>query len=122
MADVQHRQHAEQPYLVEDIAVRLGNGLASAQGGTGRFRIVRDNMAGGERKTTDRLIPHVMFTDPTLVHVGLSGGEARRPGIPVRVAKPLMRNVLRTETTDETDGFMKVLVEAKDDRLPRQAR
>ncbi len=81
------------------------------------FRIVRANMAGGNRRTDDRLIPHVMFTDPPLARVGLSEGEARRDGIPVRVAKLPMRNVLRTEATDETDGFMKVLVGSKDDRI-----
>ncbi len=81
------------------------------------FRIVRDNMAGGNRNTGDRLIPHVVFTDPPLARVGLSEGEARRQGVPVRVAKLPMRNVLRTLATDETEGFIKVLVAAKDDRI-----
>jgi pyruvate/2-oxoglutarate dehydrogenase complex dihydrolipoamide dehydrogenase (E3) component len=81
------------------------------------FRIVRDNMAGGNRKTSDRLIPHVVFTDPPLARVGLSEGEAQRQGVPVRVAKLPMRRVLRTTATDETEGFMKVLVEAEDDRI-----
>src|SRR5262249_34238683 len=81
------------------------------------FRIVRDNMAGGKRRTSDRLIPHVVFTDPPLARVGLSEGEARRRGLPVRVAKLPMRNVLRTQATDETTGFMKVVVGAKDDRI-----
>jgi pyruvate/2-oxoglutarate dehydrogenase complex dihydrolipoamide dehydrogenase (E3) component len=81
------------------------------------FRIVRDNMAGGDRRTTDRLVPHVMFTDPPLARVGLSEGEARREGVPVRVATMPMRNVLRTQATDETEGFMKVLVSAGDDRI-----
>jgi pyruvate/2-oxoglutarate dehydrogenase complex dihydrolipoamide dehydrogenase (E3) component len=81
------------------------------------FRIVRDNMAGGDRRTNDRLVPHVMFTDPPLARVGLSEGEAKHEGIPVRVAKLPMRNVLRTEATDETEGFMKVLVSAEDDRI-----
>ena len=81
------------------------------------FRIVRDNMEGGNRRTTDRLIPHVMFTDPPLARVGLSEGEAQRRGVPVRVAKLPMRKVLRTLATDETEGFMKVLVGARDDRI-----
>jgi pyruvate/2-oxoglutarate dehydrogenase complex dihydrolipoamide dehydrogenase (E3) component len=81
------------------------------------FRIVRDNMAGGNRRTDDRLVPHVMFTDPPLARVGLSEGEAQRQGIPVRVAKLPMRNVLRTEATDETEGFMKALVGTGDDRI-----
>jgi pyruvate/2-oxoglutarate dehydrogenase complex dihydrolipoamide dehydrogenase (E3) component len=81
------------------------------------FRIVRDNMSGGNRRTDDRLIPYVMFTDPPLARVGLSEGEAKRQGIPVRVAKLPMANVLRTEATDETQGWMKVLVSAADDRI-----
>jgi pyruvate/2-oxoglutarate dehydrogenase complex dihydrolipoamide dehydrogenase (E3) component len=81
------------------------------------FRIVRDNMAGGNRSTGDRLIPHVMFTDPPLAHVGLSEGEARHQGVPARVAKLPMQQVLRTLATDETEGFMKVLVGANDDRI-----
>ena len=43
--------------------------------------------------TSDRLIPHVVFTDPPLARVGLSEGEAQRQGIPVRVAKLPMRKV-----------------------------
>jgi pyruvate/2-oxoglutarate dehydrogenase complex dihydrolipoamide dehydrogenase (E3) component len=81
------------------------------------FRIVRDNMAGGNRRTSDRLVPHVMFTDPPLAHVGLSEGEAQRQGIPVRVATLPMRKVLRTLATDEAEGFMKVLVGARNDLI-----
>jgi pyruvate/2-oxoglutarate dehydrogenase complex dihydrolipoamide dehydrogenase (E3) component len=81
------------------------------------FRIVRDNMAGGNRRTDDRLIPYVMFTDPPLARVGLSESEAQRKGISVRVAKLPMSSVLRTEATDETQGFMKAVVNANDDRI-----
>jgi pyruvate/2-oxoglutarate dehydrogenase complex dihydrolipoamide dehydrogenase (E3) component len=81
------------------------------------FRIVKDNMAGGSRRTDDRLVPYVMFTDPPLARVGLSEGEAQRQGISVRVAKLPMNNVLRTAATDETKGFMKVLVGSSDDRI-----
>jgi pyruvate/2-oxoglutarate dehydrogenase complex dihydrolipoamide dehydrogenase (E3) component len=81
------------------------------------FRIVRDNMAGGNRSTRDRLIPHVVFTDPPLAHIGLTEGEARRRGTSVRVASLPMSGVLRTATTGERDGFMKVVVAAGDDRI-----
>jgi pyruvate/2-oxoglutarate dehydrogenase complex dihydrolipoamide dehydrogenase (E3) component len=81
------------------------------------FRIVRDNMAGGDRRTAGRLVPHVVFTDPPLARVGLSETEAQREGIAVRAAKMPMRNVLRTLATDETEGFLKALVSAKDDRI-----
>jgi pyruvate/2-oxoglutarate dehydrogenase complex dihydrolipoamide dehydrogenase (E3) component len=81
------------------------------------FRIVRDNLAGGKRKTSDRLVPYTMFTDPPLAHVGLSEREARRKGVAVRVGKVPMSNVLRTQATDETQGFMKVLVAADHDHI-----
>jgi pyruvate/2-oxoglutarate dehydrogenase complex dihydrolipoamide dehydrogenase (E3) component len=81
------------------------------------FRIVRDNMAGANRSTTDRLIPYTLFTDPPLARVGLNENDAQRDGVAVRVATLPMSNVLRTEATDETQGFMKVLVSANDDRI-----
>ena len=81
------------------------------------FRIIRDNLAGGNRSTRDRLVPYCIFTDPPLAHVGLSEAEAKRQGVAERVAKLPMKAVRRTATTDETQGFMKVLIGASDDRI-----
>jgi len=80
------------------------------------FRIIRDNLAGGNRSTHDRLVPYCMFTDPPLARVGLSEGEAQRQAITARAARLPMSAVLRAETTDETQGFMKALV-GSDDRI-----
>ncbi|HME25175.1 MAG TPA: FAD-dependent oxidoreductase [Acetobacteraceae bacterium] len=81
------------------------------------FRIIRDNLAGGARSTGDRLVPYCVFTDPPLAHIGLSERDAQRQGITVRVGKLPMSAVLRREATDETQGFMKVLVGTNDDRI-----
>ena len=81
------------------------------------FRIIRDNLAGGARSTGDRLVPYCVFTDPPLAHIGLSERDAQQQGIAVRVGKLPMSAVLRREATDETQGFMKVLVGANDDRI-----
>jgi pyruvate/2-oxoglutarate dehydrogenase complex dihydrolipoamide dehydrogenase (E3) component len=81
------------------------------------FKIVSANMAGADRSTRDRLMPHVLFTDPPLAHVGLTEQEARKKDIRVRVAKLPMSHVLRTEATEETAGFMKVLIGAADDTI-----
>ena len=78
------------------------------------FRIIRDNLSGGRRSTGDRLVPYCMFTDPPLARVGLNEGEARRYGIAARVAKLPLSAVLRTEATDETQGFMKALIGGDD--------
>jgi len=81
------------------------------------FRIIRDNLADGDRTTRNRLVPYCMFTDPPLARVGLSETEARHQGIAVRVAKLPITAVLRTRTTSETRGFMKALVEADGDHI-----
>ena len=78
------------------------------------FRIIRDNLAGGSRGRHDRLVPWCMFTDPPLARVGLSESEAQARGMTVRVAHLPMSAVLRTEATDEKQGFMKALVDADD--------
>jgi pyruvate/2-oxoglutarate dehydrogenase complex dihydrolipoamide dehydrogenase (E3) component len=81
------------------------------------FRIIRDNLAGGDRTTRNRLVPYCMFTDPPLARVGLSEAEARHQGVAVRIAKLPIVAVLRTRTTSETRGFMKALVAADGDRI-----
>jgi pyruvate/2-oxoglutarate dehydrogenase complex dihydrolipoamide dehydrogenase (E3) component len=81
------------------------------------FRIVRDNMVGGNRSAIDRLLPYVVFTDPPLARVGLSEAEAARRGLSARIARLPISRVLRTQATGETQGFMKALVGADDDRI-----
>jgi pyruvate/2-oxoglutarate dehydrogenase complex dihydrolipoamide dehydrogenase (E3) component len=41
------------------------------------FRVIRDNLAGGNRSTRDRIVPFCLFTDPPLAHVGLTETEAK---------------------------------------------
>ena len=81
------------------------------------FRIVRDNLAGGQRVTTGRQVPYCLFTDPELARIGLSETEAKKQGIPYRLAKIPMAAVLRTRTLSETRGFMKALVDTGSDRI-----
>lgn len=81
------------------------------------FRIVRDNLAGGNRVTTGRQVPSCMFTDPELARIGLSETEAKLGGIPYRLAKIPMAADLRTRTLSETRGFMKALIDTSSDRI-----
>jgi pyruvate/2-oxoglutarate dehydrogenase complex dihydrolipoamide dehydrogenase (E3) component len=82
------------------------------------FRVVRDQLLDtGARTTAGRLVPSCMFVDPELARVGLSETEAKRAGIPYRLAKVPMSAVLRTWTLDETTGFLKALVSTTDDRI-----
>jgi pyruvate/2-oxoglutarate dehydrogenase complex dihydrolipoamide dehydrogenase (E3) component/pimeloyl-ACP methyl ester carboxylesterase len=81
------------------------------------FRIVRDNLAGGNRTTRGRLMPSCLFTDPQVAHVGLTETAAQRLGVAVQVAKVPTSLVLRTQTTGETRGFMKALIAPDDGRI-----
>jgi pyruvate/2-oxoglutarate dehydrogenase complex dihydrolipoamide dehydrogenase (E3) component len=81
------------------------------------FRIVRDNLNGGTRTTRRRLVPYCMFTDPELARVGLNESEATAQLVAYRVARMPMAAVLRTRTTSEPRGFMKMLVEEGSDRI-----
>jgi pyruvate/2-oxoglutarate dehydrogenase complex dihydrolipoamide dehydrogenase (E3) component len=79
-------------------------------------RIVRDNLAGGARTTRDRLIPYCLFTDPELVHVGLSEYEAKAKGVNYRVSKIPMASIIGTRPHGENRGFVKALI-GEDDRI-----
>jgi len=81
------------------------------------FRIVRDNLTGGKRVTTGRLVPFCIFTDPEVARVGLSETEATQRGIRYRLAKIPAAAVLRTRTLSETRGFLKALIDAESDRI-----
>jgi pyruvate/2-oxoglutarate dehydrogenase complex dihydrolipoamide dehydrogenase (E3) component len=81
------------------------------------FRIVRDNLNGGNHTIRDRLVPYCVFTDPQLARVGLSESDAERGGIEYRLAKLPMAAVLRTRTLSETRGFMKAIIDAHSDRI-----
>jgi len=81
------------------------------------FRVVHDNLSGGNRVTTGRQVPFCLFTDPELARVGLSEKEAKARGIAYRLFKIPMEQVLRARTLSETRGFLKALVEIDSDRI-----
>jgi len=82
------------------------------------YRILEANLLrGGSRKTTDRLVPYTMFTDPQLACVGLSETAAKQAGKNIQVAKLPMSHVARAIETDETRGFMKAIIDADTNQI-----
>jgi pyruvate/2-oxoglutarate dehydrogenase complex dihydrolipoamide dehydrogenase (E3) component len=78
------------------------------------FRILRDNLLrGGKRSTDDRLLTYAMFTDPELARVGLNEADAKEQGREVRVAQIPMKWMARAKEMDEPRGMMKALVDPK---------
>ncbi len=81
------------------------------------FRVVHDNLNGGSRSTSGRLVPFCMYTDPELARVGLNEAEATRLGLGYRLLSMPMAAVLRTRTISEPRGFMKMLIAADSDEI-----
>src|SRR5499427_2266963 len=81
------------------------------------FRVFRDDLSGGNHVATGRQVPFCMFTDPEFARIGLSETEATKRGIPYRLVKIQMEEVLRARTLSETRGFLKALVEMDGDRI-----
>ena len=82
------------------------------------YRIVRANLIEGGTATTEgRFVPYTVFMDPELGRVGLTEKEAKKQGIDYRVATMPMSHVARALETDESRGFMKVLVDGGSGRI-----
>jgi pyruvate/2-oxoglutarate dehydrogenase complex dihydrolipoamide dehydrogenase (E3) component len=77
------------------------------------FEIVAANILDGEhRKVTDRIVAYALYTDPPLGRAGMTEVEVRRSGRRALVARIAMEDVSRAAEKGETEGFMKVLVDA----------
>lgn len=69
------------------------------------------------RRISDRIPCYALFIDPPLGRIGQTEDEVRRSGKPALIAKMPMQRVGRAREAGETQGFMKVLVDAGSKRL-----
>jgi pyruvate/2-oxoglutarate dehydrogenase complex dihydrolipoamide dehydrogenase (E3) component len=77
------------------------------------YEIVAANLLDGEsRRVSDRIPAHALYTDPPLGRAGMSEADARNSGRRVLVGKLAMEDVSRAFEKGETEGFMKILVDA----------
>jgi pyruvate/2-oxoglutarate dehydrogenase complex dihydrolipoamide dehydrogenase (E3) component len=77
------------------------------------FEIVAANLLDGEqRRVSDRIPAYALYTDPPLGRAGMTETEVRRSGRPAQMAKIDMTDVSRAFEKSETEGFMKILVDA----------
>jgi len=82
------------------------------------YEIVAANLFDGERRRiSDRIQAYALFIDPPLGRAGMSEAEARKTGKKVLLGKMLMTRVGRAREAGETQGFMKVLVDADSQEL-----
>jgi pyruvate/2-oxoglutarate dehydrogenase complex dihydrolipoamide dehydrogenase (E3) component len=82
------------------------------------YEIVAANLFDSDRRrVSDRIPAYALYIDPPLGRVGMSEAEARKSGKRVLVGKMPMTRVGRAREAGETQGFMKVLVDADSKEL-----
>jgi pyruvate/2-oxoglutarate dehydrogenase complex dihydrolipoamide dehydrogenase (E3) component len=64
------------------------------------------------RRLTDRILAYGLYIDPPLGRVGMTEQQARESGRKVLVARMMMSRVGRARERSETQGFMKILIDA----------
>ena len=69
------------------------------------------------RKISDRKTNYGLFIDPPLGRVGMTESQARVSGKNVLIGKMMMARIGRARERSETQGFMKVLVDADTKRI-----
>jgi pyruvate/2-oxoglutarate dehydrogenase complex dihydrolipoamide dehydrogenase (E3) component len=75
--------------------------------------IVAANLVDGEhRRVSDRIPAYALYTDPPLGRAGMTVADVRTCGRSALIGKIAMEDVSRAFETGETEGFMKILVDA----------
>ena len=66
-----------------------------------------------ERKVSDRITTYALYVDPPLGRAGMTEAEIRQTGRKVLVGKRPMTKIKRAVEKGETEGFMKIAVDAE---------
>ena len=77
------------------------------------YEIVADNLINGDHRTVnDRITAYGLFIDPPLGRAGMTEAEMRKAGRKALIGKRPMTRVGRAVEKGETQGFMKIAVDA----------
>lgn len=78
------------------------------------FEIVAANLLDQDpRKVSDRIMTYALFVDPPLGRAGMTEAQVRESGKKALIGKRPMTRVGRAVEKGETQGFMKVLIDAE---------
>jgi pyruvate/2-oxoglutarate dehydrogenase complex dihydrolipoamide dehydrogenase (E3) component len=82
------------------------------------FEIAAANILDNDpRRVSERIPCYALYTDPPLGRIGLTENEVRKSGKPALIGTRPMTKVGRAVEKGETEGFMKVLVDAETKQL-----
>ncbi|MEE8264635.1 MAG: FAD-containing oxidoreductase [Gammaproteobacteria bacterium] len=82
------------------------------------YEIVVANLFDNDpRRVTDRITAYGLYIDPPLGRAGMTEREVRASGRKVLVGKMMMTRVGRARERSETQGFMKILIDAETKKI-----
>ncbi|MGD0363981.1 MAG: FAD-containing oxidoreductase [Bryobacteraceae bacterium] len=82
------------------------------------FEIVAANLLDNDpRRVSDRITAYALYIDPPLGRVGLTEAEVRKSGRKALVGRRPMTKVGRAVEKGESQGFMKIIVDAESKRI-----
>ncbi len=81
------------------------------------YRILLSQIAGDGARTTRRIVPYAIFTDPELGRVGLTEAGAAREGRRVRIGRFEMAQSGKASELGEAAGFIKVVADGESNAI-----
>lgn len=82
------------------------------------YEIVAGNLLDNQRRrVTDRIAAYAVYIDPPLGRIGMTENEVRSSGRRALIGTREMKKVGRAVEKGETQGFMKVLVDAETEKI-----
>ncbi|MCH6559427.1 FAD-containing oxidoreductase [candidate division KSB1 bacterium] len=78
------------------------------------FEIVAANLLDDDpRKLSDRILCYGLYVDPPLGRAGMTEAQVRESGKKALIGKMAMSRISRAKEKGETQGFMKILIDAE---------
>ena len=82
------------------------------------FEILAANMFDDDpRRVSDRITAYALYIDPPLGRIGMTEREVRGSGRKALIGKMMMARVGRARERGETQGFMKILIDAETKKI-----
>lgn len=81
------------------------------------YRILLSQMIGNRSRTTERVVPYAIYTDPQLGRVGMTEAEARKGRRRIVLGRFEMKKNGKAKEIGEPEGFVKVIVDARTRRV-----
>ncbi len=82
------------------------------------YEIVVANLFDDDpRRVSDRILAYGLYIDPPLGRAGMTENEVRASGRKALIGKMMMARVGRARERSETQGFMKILIDAESEKI-----